>query len=294
MAMSVSTVVLVGVGAMGGPLALHLVEHGVSVWAYDADSARVDAVVEAGGQRLSDLRSAGDVADWIILSLPGPLEVAETVETILSGPGTSTRGILDLTSSEPSTSRMLHERAAKKSIQYLDAGVLGNPPLARTGSLILLLGGGEEERARYAEILDIVSRVQFALGSPGAGHAAKLAANELFTAQVAAMAEALTVLDRVGADTGVFLDAIASTGGRGVGLADIGRTMVGEPPPSGFALRLAAKDVRLLNELSSELGVELPVLAGLASLYAAAADSAPTDDYTRVYHHLASKGGTDE
>ncbi|WP_082495983.1 NAD(P)-dependent oxidoreductase [Agreia sp. Leaf335] len=288
--MSSPTVAVIGVGAMGGPLALHLIERGLSVWAYDADSTKVDAIVEAGGTRLSDLGSVRRVADWIVLSLPGPAEVAATVDQILAGGGDVTRGILDLTSSEPSTSRELHGQAARSSLRYLDAGVLGNPPLARTGSLILLLGGGGDEIDWYGEILELVSRSQFALGTPGAGHAAKLAANELFTAQVAAMAEALTVLDGIDADTTVFLDAIASTGGRGVGLSDIGRTMIGDPPPAGFALRLAAKDVRLLSELATELNLDLPVVTGLASLYGAAAEATPAEDYTRVYQHLTGRG----
>lgn len=290
--MSGATVAVVGAGAMGGPLAQHLVEQGVRVLVFDADPARVRAIEEAGGEALTDLRGARELADWIVLSLPGPVEVAETIEVVLAGDGSRVRGILDLTSSEPSTSRSLHGRAAEHSVRYLDAGVLGNPPLARTGSLILLLGGDDAAVAPYADLLPLVSRAHHALGSPGSGHAAKLAANELFTAQVAAMAEALTILDGVGADSGIFLDAIASTGGRGVGLADIGRTMVGEPPASGFALRLAAKDVRLLHELSSGLGVRLPVLSGLAELYSAAAEDTPFDDYTGVYRHL-SDGRTD-
>lgn len=289
--MSGQTVALVGVGAMGGPLAAHLLEQGVRVLAHDADPERVEAIIAQGGEALGDLGSARAAADWIVLSLPGPDEVAETVKAIVAGPGGVTRGILDLTSSEPSTSATLHALAASHSTPYLDAGVLGNPPLARTGSLILLLGCGEEEVGRFAEIVELVSRSRFALGAPGAGHAAKLAANELFTAQVAAMAEALAVLDGVRADTAVFLDALASTGGRGVGLADIGRTMVGEAPAAGFALRLAAKDVRLLHELASRIPLELPVLSGLNELYAAAARSRPFDDYTRVYQHLT--GDTD-
>lgn len=284
-----SSVAFVGVGAMGGPLAEHVLEQGWQVFVYDADPTRVEAVVAVGGKELVDLGTARDKADWIVLSLPGPAEVAATVQEILAGSGTTARarGILDLTSSEPSTSRALHEQAQTRSIGYLDAGVLGNPPLARTGSLILLLGEREEGLEAYREVLDVVSRATYWLGQPGAGHAAKLAANELFTAQVAAMAEALTVLDGVQADTGVFLDALASTGGRGVGLADIGRTMVGDAPAAGFALRLAAKDVRLFLAMSADLGVELPVLSGLATLYSAASESTPTDDYTRLYHHLA-------
>ncbi len=150
-----SSVAFVGVGAMGGPLAEHVLEQGWQVYVYDADPARVEAVVAVGGEELVDLGMARDKADWIVLSLPGPSEVTATVREILAGSGTTARGILDLTSSEPSTSRALHEQAQMCSIRYLDAGVLGNPPLARTGSLILLLGGREQDLEAYWEVLDV-------------------------------------------------------------------------------------------------------------------------------------------
>jgi 3-hydroxyisobutyrate dehydrogenase len=164
--------------------------------------------------------------------------------------------------------------------------MLGNPPLARTGSLLLLLGATEIDARPLMPLLSLVSRKVFHLGRIGGGHAAKLAANELFTSQVAAMAEALAVLGALGVDHDVFLDALSATGGRGIGLADIGKTMLDEPPATGFALRLAAKDVALLDALAGNSRVSAPVAAALAGLFAAAAENNGDADYTRVYHHI--------
>lgn len=286
--MTAGTIAVVGLGAMGGPLVAHLIERGERVLVSDLDEARVAAAAALGAEAVSIDRAAA-LADWVLLSLPGPAAVEAVVGQLLApGAGESRlSAIVDLTSSDPSVSRGLADRARALGTRYVDAGVLGNPPLARTGSLILLLGAPAAEVAELDEMLSAISRLQFALGERGAGHAAKLAANELFTAQVAAMAEALTVLDATGADTDVFLEALSATGGRGVGLADIGRTMVGEPPATGFALQLAAKDVRLLHALAGGFERELPVLTGLHQLFDAAAAGRPGEDYTRVYHHLA-------
>lgn len=286
--MSAGTIAVIGLGAMGGPLVAHLRERGETVLVSDLDESLVAAAVALGAEEVqfADVRSR---ADWALLSLPGPVEAETVVEQLLASSDEESRlaGIVDLTSSDPSVSRDLAGRALAAGTRYVDAGVLGNPPLARTGSLILLIGAQADEVAELDALLAAISRLQFPLGERGAGHAAKLAANELFTAQVAAMAEALTVLDATGADTAVFLEALSATGGRGVGLADIGSTMVGEPPATGFALRLAAKDVRLLHSLAGGLERELPVLAGLEQLFREASVDRPGEDYTRVYQHLA-------
>lgn len=285
------TVAIVGLGAMGRPLVDHLLEHGSAVLVSDIDEARVAGAVEAGAEAVG-LEEVGTRADWVLLSLPGPKEaeivVTRITRSVVAGEG-RLNGLVDLTSSDPAVSRRLAESSTEQGLRYIDAGVLGNPPLARTGSLILLLGAEADEISGLEELLSSISRLWFPLGKPGSGHAAKLAANELFTAQVAAMAEALSMLDSMGTDIAVFLEALSATGGRGIGLADIGSTMIGHPPELGFALQLAAKDVRLLKELVGSLGREFPVLSGLDRLYGAAAEARPADDYTRVYQHLSDQ-----
>lgn len=276
---------VVGLGAMGGPIVEHLLETGTAVVVFDEDPRKVSDQVARGARAAASVAALADDVDWMLLFLPGPREVSAVAAGILAGPR-RVKGIIDCTTSDPTVSREVGEGLASAGVLYADAGMLGNPPLARTGSLLLLLGATESDARPLMPVLSLVSRKVFYLGRIGGGHAAKLAANELFTSQVAAMAEALAVLGALGVDHGVFLDALSATGGRGVGLADIGRTMLDEPPATGFALRLAAKDVALLDSLAGNSRVSAPVAAALAGLFAAAAENNGDADYTRVYQHI--------
>lgn len=276
---------VVGLGAMGGPIVEHLLEIGTGVVVFDEDSRKTRDLVQLGASAAASAAAMADEVDWMLLFLPGPREVSAVGSEILAGPR-RLKGIIDCTTSDPTVSRKMGEKLAVADVLYIDAGMLGNPPLARRGSLLLLLGATEADARPLMPLLSLVSRKVFHLGRTGGGHAAKLAANELFTSQVAAMAEALAVLGALGVDHGVFLDALSETGGRGVGLADIGKTMLNEPPATGFALRLAAKDVALLDALANNSRVSAPVAAALAGLFAAAAENNGDADYTRVYHHI--------
>jgi 3-hydroxyisobutyrate dehydrogenase len=270
---------------MGGPIVEHLLETGTGVTVFDEDSRKADDLVAIGAKAATSVAALADDVDWALLFLPGPREVSAVAAEILAGPR-RLQGIIDCTTSDPTVSRDVGERLVSAGVLYADAGMLGNPPLARTGSLLLLLGATETDARPLMPLLSLVSRKVFHLGRIGGGHAAKLAANELFTSQVAAMAEALAVLGALGVDHDVFLDALSATGGRGIGLADIGKTMLNEPPATGFALRLAAKDVALLDALAGNSRVSAPVAAALAGLFAAAAEDNGDADYTRVYHHI--------
>ncbi|MFT4468519.1 NAD(P)-dependent oxidoreductase [Arthrobacter sulfonylureivorans] len=276
---------VIGLGAMGSPTVAHLLETGTGVVVFDEDPRKVDDSVRLGATPAQSAGAMADEIDSILLFLPGPREVSAVAAEILERPG-RLKSIIDCTTSDPMVSRHVGERLAGSGILYTDAGMLGNPPLARTGSLLLLLGATEETARPLAPLLALISRKVFHLGSTGGGHAAKLAANELFTSQVAAMAEALAVLGVLGVDHDVFLDALSATGGRGVGLADIGKTMIGEPPATGFALRLAAKDVSLLEAMADAARISLPVASALAGLFSSAAADNSDADYTQVYRHL--------
>lgn len=276
---------LVGVGAMGEAIARRLLDQGFQPVVCDLDVRRVDALVQRGAVGAGTPATVVTLAGTVLTALPTP----EAVDAAVLGQHGLATGaqagtvVVDLTSSSPDMSRTVSDALAARGAGYLDAGVLGNPPTAEAGTMTLLVGGDGRHLEQVRGVLDAISGRVWHLGAVGSGHAAKIVANELFLAQVAAMGEALGVLERTGGDPDTFLEALAGVGGRAVGLADIGRTMRGDPPPVGFALRLAAKDARLLAELASGAGADAPLSSALRRLYASAAESWPDEDFTRVY-----------
>jgi 3-hydroxyisobutyrate dehydrogenase-like beta-hydroxyacid dehydrogenase len=287
---------IIGLGAMGQAVAARLLDQGHSLAVHDI---RPEAAAALAGRGARVAASPAEVAGWsrtVLTLLPDPAAVRAAClgSDGLFSAATADHLVADLTTSSPELSRELAARFAARGTGFLDVGVLGNPPTARVGKMTLLVGGEKEHVARARPVLKVLSANVRHLGPPGAGHVAKVAANELFLAQVAAMGEALAVLEAAGAAAEPFLEALACTGGRGVGLADIGRTMLGPAPVAGFALRLAAKDAGLLNELAHQVGHPAPLAGVLRELYAGAAAAAPDQDFTGIFQYargLRARGG---
>lgn len=286
---------LVGAGAMGQAMGLRLLEQGFRPVVYDVDQARVQSLVRAGATGASNPATVAELASTVLVVLPTP-EAVEQAVTGVRGVASAVRSgttVVDLTTSSPGVSRRMAAELGRKGASYLDAGVLGNPPTAAAGTMTLLLGGEQRDLDAARPALEAIAANLWLMGPAGAGHTAKLVANELFLAQVAAMGEALSVLEVAGVDPDHFLDALTGVGGRAVGLADIGRTMRSAPPPAGFALRLAAKDARLLAQMADDIGHPAPMAVTLRELYDAAAQQEPDADFTGVYRsQRATTGAT--
>lgn len=279
------TIGVMGAGAMGGAMVQRLLERKRDVVVHDPRPDAVDALVRAGATAAVSPAAVAEVAQIALLVLPDPAAVVDVTSgedglLAVDGP---LEAVIDLTTSSPETSRTVAGSLAELSIAYADVGVLGNPPTARSGQMTLLVGGLDKMPQVAVETLEELAAKIRPMGAVGAGHAAKLVANALFLSQVATMGEALSTLEAVGGDPDLFLEALEGLGGRGAAIADIGRTMRSPQAGAGFALRLAAKDARLLAELAERADSDAPITNALAALFARAADVDPDGDFTRVY-----------
>lgn len=276
---------VIGAGAMGAAMARRLLGRGFAPVVNDPRADIVDSLVNEGMTAASSPAAVAELADVVLLVLPDP----EAVISVMRGTGGLGRRrwgnliVADLTTSAPEVSRTVAEQLGDVGAHYLDVGVLGNPPTALSGTMTFLVGGDTEVIDRCQSVLGALTRRWLRIGPVGAGHTAKLVANELFLSQVATMGEALSTVEAAGLEPDAFLDAIDGLGGRGSALADIGRTMRSAPPESGFALRLAAKDARLLREYAEGIQHGAPLMEVLSGLYAEAARLDPDGDFTRVY-----------
>lgn len=276
---------VIGAGAMGAAMARRLLEQGFTPVVADPRADIVDDLVREGMTAASSPAAVAELADVVLLVLPDP----HAVIAVMRDPdGLGTRRwdnltVADLTTSAPEVSRKVAEELGEVGAHYLDVGVLGNPPTALSGTMTFLVGGELDDIARCHSVLQALTRRWLRIGAVGAGHTAKLVANELFLSQVATMGEALATVEAAGLEPETFIDAIDGLGGRGAALADIARTMRSTPPDAGFALRLAAKDARLLREYAESIQHEAPLIEVLAHLYEEAARNDPNGDFTRVY-----------
>ena len=134
---------------------------------------------------------------------------------------------------------------------------------AATGTLTLMVGGEPEAIARVKPVLDCMGSKTFLCGGPGTGHAMKITNNLLATTIVAANTEALAIGIESGLTLELMLDVMRTTmaWNNQLAVAMPKKAFRGDDSP-GFAVKLAAKDVRLAVELARALGFEAPVGQG--------------------------------
>jgi len=251
----------IGLGTMGGHMALNVRKAGYDVIVHDLRREVADRHVEAGCTWADSIGQVAEKADILFTSLPGPKEieaVALNEDGLLAGmrPGTAW---FDLSTSSPTLARRLHARFAAKGISLMDSPVSGGPKGAASGKLAIWVGGDEATFNKHKAVLDAIGDQAKYIGLIGAGSVAKLVHNAAGYTIQTALAEVFTMGVKGGVDPVSLWEAIrAGASGRARTfdrLAD--EFLQNRFDPPSFALALAHKDVTLACELAKEIGVPM-------------------------------------
>src|SRR5258706_3682240 len=200
----------IGLGNMGGPMALNLLKAGHTLSVHDIQRDRADAHV-AGGARFA--ASAADVAEsseLIFTSLPGPKEVEAVAlgENGLLGRIASNAVYADLSTNSPTVIRRIHASFAQRGVAMLDAPVSGGIAGARAATLSLMVGGDEAVYRKIKPALDAIGDKVTYIGAIGSGSVAKLVHNMIVFGSVQLLAEAFTMGVRAGVPAEALVAAV--------------------------------------------------------------------------------------
>lgn len=251
----------VGLGTMGGPMALNAMKGGHDLIVNDVRRDAAAAHVAAGARWADTPRQVAEACEVVLTSLPGPVEVEAVAlgeNGLLSGLA-SGKAYFDLSTNSPTVMRRLHATFAKKGVHVLDAPVSGGPRGAKTRKLALWVGGDRAVFDTYKPVLDAIGDQPMYIGPIGAGSVAKLVHNCSGYAIQTALAEVFTLGVKAGVEPLALWKAVRQgAGGRRRtfdGLVD--QFLPGTYDPPAFALKLAHKDVSLAVGLGRELGVPM-------------------------------------
>ena len=250
----------IGLGTMGGSMALNLRKAGFDLVVHDMREAAAKPQIAAGATWAANVQALGKTVDVVLTSLPGPKE-AEAVGTDLMASLKRGGVWFDLTTNSPTVVRSLSARCAEHGISMLDAPVSGGPHGAKSGKMALLVGGDEKVFNDNRKVLDAIGDQVIYIGAIGAGTVAKLVHNCAGYAIQTALAEVFTVGVKAGVDPLALWAAVRQCSlGRQRTFDRLGRQFLqGSFDPPDFALKLALKDVTLATELGRELGVPMRV-----------------------------------
>ena len=251
--MKISKVGFVGLGAMGSVMSPLLVKAGYQVFGYDI-IANID--VSSGVKQLDTLDDFAKF-DAVILMLPNSKIVSQVVTKLLE---INTKSILiDMSSSDPRETKKLGKAIETKGLKFLDAPVSGGVSRAKTGDLMIMAGGKEQDLEEVKDLLSVMGTVQFA-GPLGSGHAIKALNNYVSAAGLIASFEALATARSFGIKPENFLKIInGATGKNNTTEVKLDKFVVSEQFNSGFALDLMVKDVSIAHNLIKDLSSDNPL-----------------------------------
>ncbi len=272
-----------GLGAIGAPMAAHLVRRGpLTVWNRTAERAR--AFAERHGATVAATpRAAAAAAEVVITCLGTSADVA----SLLEGPDGLLAGLrpgallLDCTSGDPPTSRRIAERLAASGVAFADAPVSGGTNGAEAGTLTVMVGADSATFERARPLLAAFGKRIDHVGPVGAGDALKAVNNALLALNIIAVGEGMAALVKAGVPARRALEVINSSSGRSF----VSDTLVPERVLTGtwprtFRLALLDKDVGIATGLLTETGVEGPLIERCAAvLHAARLALGETADY---------------
>lgn len=267
-----------GLGNMGNPMAANLLksgQHTLSI--FDLDAEKGESLLAAGAQWINDIPATLAIADVIMSSLPGPMQIKAFAENNVFPYAKAGSTWVDLSTNNLATCQALVAAATKQGIGFLDSPVSGGDEGARAGSLSIYVGGDKALFYKISNLYDIIGANVKYLGHSGAGYAAKISQVVLCYLHSIALSEALMLGVKAGVAAPEMLDIIKSSTGRSYVADRYGPCMLSGDYDPSFALGLALKDMKLAMELADTLDIELPMTNLVTQMYTDACEKYGTD-----------------
>ena len=285
-------IAFLGIGLMGFPMARRLCEAGHEVHAWNRSRAKAERLLPFGASVHDTPVQAVSGAEIIITML----ENGEVVESVLFGQGTVVAAqpgavVVDMSSIRPEQARDQARRLAERGVGHLDAPVSGGTIGADQGTLAIMAGGEASTFEQVAPVFAALGRVT-RVGPSGAGQLAKLANQMIVGITIGAVAEALLLCEKGGADPAKVREAITG------GFADSrilqvhGQRMVTRNFTPGAHMTVQLKDMRNALATAAGVGLEVPITGLLAQLYAdGVAHGLSEIDHAGLFVELARRNG---
>ncbi|WP_153722796.1 2-hydroxy-3-oxopropionate reductase [Sporosarcina cascadiensis] len=284
----------VGLGIMGRPMVLHIIEAGFEVKAFDLNEEARKAAKNAGAVEAVSPKEAAEGSDVVITMLPNAAIVRDVLfgQNGIAGVLKPNAIVIDMSSVSPSDSIYCADQLKEVNVRFIDAPVSGGEPKAIDGTLAIMAGGEESALHEALPVLQSMAADVTHVGGHGSGSTVKLANQILVNVTIAAMSEAVVLASKSGVNIEKMYEAI-----RG-GLA--GSTVLDAKIPlilernfqAGGRIDINMKDLTNVVKAGHDIGVPMPLTTDVLEMFhALKTDGKAADDHVgliQYYEKLAN------
>ncbi|MBT9551064.1 MAG: 2-hydroxy-3-oxopropionate reductase [Hydrogenophaga sp.] len=257
----------IGLGIMGTPMALNLIQAGHQLFVSSRGKIPVQ-LAEQGATLCTNATEVAKRADVIITMVPDTPHVQDVLfgETGVAKGLSAGKVVVDMSSISPMATKGFARQINALGCDYLDAPVSGGEVGAKAGSLTIMVGGPEAAFERVRPLFEAMGQNITLVGGNGDGQTTKVANQIIVALNIEAVAEALLFASKAGADPAKVRQALMGGFAASRILEVHGERMVKRTFNPGFRIELHQKDLNLALQGAKELGVSLPNTASAAQL----------------------------
>jgi len=287
----------IGLGIMGTPMALHLIDAGHQLFVH-VRSKLPDSIAATTAKRCVSGAEVARNADVVFTMVPDTPDVEavlfgkDGVAEGLQGRGGERKIVVDMSSISPMATKAFAQRINTLGADYIDAPVSGGEVGAKAASLTIMCGGEPAVFEKVRPLLETMGKNITLVGANGDGQTTKVANQIIVALNIAAVGEALLFASKAGADPAKVRQALMGGFASSRILEVHGERMIKRTFAPGFRIRLHQKDLGLALQGARELGVALPQTANAAQLMQACAANGMADlDHSALVKALELMAG---
>src|SRR5271165_5838963 len=265
-----SNIGFIGLGIMGAPMARNLKEAGHTLFLHSRSGVKDHTLLTGSASECDSPKAVAAAGEIIITMVPDTPDV----ERVLFGSNgvavglTAGKIVVDMSSISPLATKEFARRIREEhGCAYLDAPVSGGEIGAKAGSLTIMVGGEAEVFERVKPLFEVMGKNITLVGGNGDGQTCKVANQMIVALTIEAIAEALVLAAKAGADPAKVRQALMGGFASSRVLEVHGERMIKRAFNPGFRVELHQKDLNLALTTARQLGVSLPNTACCQELF---------------------------
>ena len=268
---SVKRLAFVGLGAMGYPMAGHLVAAGHSVTVFNRTSERAQRWQDQyGGTVAATPAEAAEGQDAVMLCVGNDDDVREVACGTHGVLRALPRGslLIDHTTTSQALAIAVAREAANLGVDFLDAPVSGGQIGAETGALTIMVGANEDAYAAAGPLMACYAKSMRLMGGVGSGQLTKMVNQICIAGLLQGLSEGLHFAERAGLDVAGAVEVIAQGAAQSWQMNNRASTMIAGDFDFGFAVDWMRKDLGIAIDAAHQFGAAVPVTELVDTFYA--------------------------
>lgn len=263
---------VIGLGSMGLAMAQRLLDQGFDLDIWNRSPKDVADLVGLGARKVElDEALQNDFIVSLLSNDKAALEVFGEQNLAKAKPGSIH---INMSTLSPAASETLAVSHLKHGVGYIAAPVLGRPIAITTGKLLIVAAGSESDVQKASVVFEKISARYWNVGEDHSkASLVKLGVNYNLIHALQAIGESVALVEAGGVDATTFVEILTHTAFTGSAYAGYGPMIVNRKySPAGFSMALGLKDVKLVEDAATHLGLTLPVAQVLKASFEQALD----------------------